>query len=79
MNTKQKINLAISVLLTSFCFLHDQLYDTPVVPYSSAETIAEILFVGTLYTAIFYGILLCLYNGVLALYKKIRLANPDAA
>lgn len=49
--------LGISLLLTTGLFIYDNLYDTP----SEPDGIGTILFVGFIYTSLFFGLLSALY------------------
>jgi|GEM_PF-4544072 len=72
MNKPAKVILLIAVVLTTLAFWHDYTYDVPSVPYTTGGYIAEILIMGPLFVAFFFGVI----YGVYALLRGLmRIAS----
>ena len=67
-----KIILVVSVLLTAGCFVHDYLYDLPGTPYAIDEIVSDILWGGSIYFALFFGII----SAIFFVFNKIVRKHP---
>lgn len=61
MGRPYKIILLFSVCLMLLLFVHDAIYDDPGKPYPIQEIITDLLFAGTMYTALFFGAIAGVY------------------
>lgn len=72
MPMKYRIILLLAGALSLLCFLHDWKYDKPVVPYTTADNIIELVIVGAFYTAVFFFILSGIYKGLLWFFRLVN-------
>ncbi len=67
-----RIILAVPICLALGLFVHDAVYDNPGGHYLVSNIIADLLFAGTMYTGIFFGLMTGVYYLVRQLMKKSK-------
>jgi hypothetical protein len=65
-----KIILFVSISLALGLFVHDAVYDNPGGRYPLSAMLTDLLFAGTMYTGLFFGLMIGIYYLVKLVLKK---------